>query len=652
MNFSKNDLQSIQLKKTKTEEKSLLGDEVLGKIVDTEKNDHKSSKQSNDSITKTEIKAPPSNIPPPNAPILSNTKPKEKKTWKVDLNEPIMDEKNIQIDPDIDSYPKHEYDDILCVSIQSPYHSAQHIPNYLDNFLKNNFKERKPDFLLFPEDSFGSTTFSGGLDNKNQLIDEIAKVIKKHQVYVILGTTAEVEMNGFKKVIYNTAPFFNKNGVLFGTYRKRKSTMGGAEGNKVGVFKTQFGLMSIMICFDIENKDIFKETLLYKPRIIFNPTYIPLRSEQNSQSLKIKQQSLSSLFEKICLDNDLTIIRSDQRNLGFSNGCTGSSQIISPIYNERSCGSFETFLINFVPKNSKELLIYEDITIPPERTRTLETDNIEQRYFIDNFQFGSSVIQCGFLKDWIIGLSEKNEFKIHHSESNLEGLKLKDVQSFNIFKDELCLLQKNEISLFKECNKIKSFSLEENELESINMNEKFIFIGTKNGSLLIFERENQKLISTISLKSSVQKIEFLNEKQLIISKKESFIIYDYEFDKILFESFGKVYDNFDKKLYFKRDKDLYEWDQSSEKLMINDFYYEHLKILNDKKWIVIHESQMKLFNSETRNIDFIFKSHHSKINCITWNQFNMILTGGHDRLLKCWDFQNNRVPSDLKKLFK
>lgn len=37
-----------------------------------------------------------------------------------------------------------------------------------------------------------------------------------------------------------------------------------------------------MICFDVENEDIFNETLSHHPKILFNPTWIPSPQSLNN----------------------------------------------------------------------------------------------------------------------------------------------------------------------------------------------------------------------------------------------------------------------------------------------------------------------------------------------------------------------------------
>ncbi len=99
-------------------------------------------------------------------------------------------------------------------------------------------------------------------------------IAKKYGCYIVMGTLVELLDNTRKMHI--TAPVISPDGELIGTYRKRKPT--GIEvtpGNEIFAMDTKFGRVTVMICFDIENADIFDENIAQKPFLMLNPVYIP-----------------------------------------------------------------------------------------------------------------------------------------------------------------------------------------------------------------------------------------------------------------------------------------------------------------------------------------------------------------------------------------
>lgn len=123
-----------------------------------------------------------------------------------------------------------------------------------------------------------------------------------------------------------TAVLFAPDGSVALRYRKRKPTIEGAHdvGNEVGIFDTRFGRIAVMICFDIENADIFEMTLAHEPVIILNPTWIPLPNVATTMpSVKTPTcalpltllsawrnalETMSRKFENLCIEQKFCLV--------------------------------------------------------------------------------------------------------------------------------------------------------------------------------------------------------------------------------------------------------------------------------------------------------------------------------------------------------
>jgi predicted amidohydrolase len=79
----------------------------------------------------------------------------------------------------------------------------------------------------------------------------LGEIAKNHKIYIVAGI---LEKEG--KTVYNTAIMIDRNGELAGKYRKvslpREEIEGGVTpGVSFPVFKTDFGTVGMMICWDV-----------------------------------------------------------------------------------------------------------------------------------------------------------------------------------------------------------------------------------------------------------------------------------------------------------------------------------------------------------------------------------------------------------------
>lgn len=174
----------------------------------------------------------------------------------------------------------------ILVMQQAKYSSLSTAEQQLDEIIKNDPSGRLPDFIIYPEfwiaeNGVPNHNHAGKFSPHFLILDLIScsvnrfkHIAKKYNCYIIMGTLVEV-LDEVRKM-YITAPIISPAGELIGAYRKRKPT--GIEvtpGNEIFAMDTKFGRVTVMICFDIENADIFDENMAQKPFLMLNPVFIP-----------------------------------------------------------------------------------------------------------------------------------------------------------------------------------------------------------------------------------------------------------------------------------------------------------------------------------------------------------------------------------------
>jgi len=168
-------------------------------------------------------------------------------------------------------------DNVKILVVQTLGMNVKTMTNRLDCILKEDKSGRKPDFVIFPENSLKGSISK--IEPTNDMIQALGSCSKKHGCYVVWGSTMEC----VSKKLYNTSIMTGPEGELIGSYRKRKPLVNRlTPGDKNAIFETKFGKVAIMICFDVENQDIFQEvvvslifsanfshTLLLRPKVLF-----------------------------------------------------------------------------------------------------------------------------------------------------------------------------------------------------------------------------------------------------------------------------------------------------------------------------------------------------------------------------------------------
>ncbi len=101
----------------------------------------------------------------------------------------------------------------------------------------------------------------------------LGALARKHNSYLVAGIYERVG-----KVIYNTAVLLDRHGHLIGKYRKthlpREEVEGGlTPGNSYPVFKTDFGTVGLMICWDVQFPEPARAMALKGAEVILLPIW-------------------------------------------------------------------------------------------------------------------------------------------------------------------------------------------------------------------------------------------------------------------------------------------------------------------------------------------------------------------------------------------
>ena len=144
----------------------------------------------------------------------------------------------------------------------------------MDQFVRQA-KKQGADLVVFPEDAVCGP-LQGQLDfvvYAPEYLAHFQALAAKHAIDIVPGTWTVAE-NG---VLYNQAHYINADGSLAGIYRKinlwgtEKARI--APGTFVSVFPTRFGLVGLIICWDIAFPAMFAEMVAQGAELVISPTY-------------------------------------------------------------------------------------------------------------------------------------------------------------------------------------------------------------------------------------------------------------------------------------------------------------------------------------------------------------------------------------------
>ncbi len=146
-----------------------------------------------------------------------------------------------------------------------------------------------PKYILLPEyfNTFGldRDRIYKEADNWENFLDKIISIVKSSSSYIILPMIVNVDGN-----YYNRAIVINRNKVV-GWYDKTHLTiierekLGLTAGNELKYFDTEFGRITIAICYEIYFPELFVKLWEFGPDIIFHPSLQRSEHEPSNEAI-------------------------------------------------------------------------------------------------------------------------------------------------------------------------------------------------------------------------------------------------------------------------------------------------------------------------------------------------------------------------------
>jgi predicted amidohydrolase len=184
-------------------------------------------------------------------------------------------------------------------------------------------KKRGADLVVFPEDAvcgplLGQLNF---VAYAPEYLAHFQALAVKHGIDIVPGTWTVAE-NG---VLYNQAHYINADGSLAGAYRKinlwetEKAHI--APGIAASAFPTRFGLVGLIICWDISFPAVFAAMVQQGVELVIAPTYWSFT--------KPAEQVAEVVDDEILLIDSLCTTRAFENNILFAY-CNAAGELSTP----------------------------------------------------------------------------------------------------------------------------------------------------------------------------------------------------------------------------------------------------------------------------------------------------------------------------------
>jgi N-carbamoylputrescine amidase len=162
------------------------------------------------------------------------------------------------------------------------------------------------DIVCYPEDIQGIAHYGYYLDDidlftglvetvPGPTTERVAEVARRHDMHVVFGI---FEREG--GTIYNTAALIGRKGELLGKYRKTHlpavEAWNETHGDGFPVFETDFGMVGMLICYDILFPEAARCLTLNGAEILFNPTmsYAAPKECEDGPLMRVRMRALDN----------------------------------------------------------------------------------------------------------------------------------------------------------------------------------------------------------------------------------------------------------------------------------------------------------------------------------------------------------------------
>lgn len=184
-------------------------------------------------------------------------------------------------------------------------------------------KKRGADLVVFPEDAVCGP-LQGQLDfvvYAPEYLAHFQALAVQHAIDIVPGTWTVAEYG----VLYNQAHYINADGSLAGTYRKinlwetEKAHI--APGVAASVFPTRFGVVGLIICWDISFPALFAAMVEQGVELVIAPTYWSFT--------KPAEEVEEVVDDEILLIDSLCTTRAFENNILFAY-CNAAGELKTP----------------------------------------------------------------------------------------------------------------------------------------------------------------------------------------------------------------------------------------------------------------------------------------------------------------------------------
>ena len=197
----------------------------------------------------------------------------------------------------------------------------------------------KSNIIVFPEDFItGPIKFRQDLvDSDGKFKKHFQRLAKEYNIDIVTGSFLERDEKG----IYNTTYYIDSKGVVKSRYRKvnlwhpERSYI--KPGKEVPVFKTRYGKIGLIICWDLVFPEIFRKMLKQGVEIVICPSYwcvgdageFGIVQNKNSEVCLVNSLSSGRAFE-----NEIIFVycnAAGKMDLGkYKDTLIGRSQVSAP----------------------------------------------------------------------------------------------------------------------------------------------------------------------------------------------------------------------------------------------------------------------------------------------------------------------------------
>eukprot|EP01121_Diplochlamys_sp_Union-15-3_P022587 TRINITY_DN9675_c0_g1_i1.p1 TRINITY_DN9675_c0_g1~~TRINITY_DN9675_c0_g1_i1.p1 ORF type:complete len:476 (+),score=63.78 TRINITY_DN9675_c0_g1_i1:173-1600(+) len=434
------------------------------------------------------------------------------------------------------------------------------------------------------------------------------------------------------------------NGEIIGSYRKRKPlNLHHTPGTEVAIYDTIFGKVAVMICFDVENEDIFKETMAHKPFLLLNPVNIPAPSVSNEpqsilSSWKVALNSMRNKFERLASYYKFTLVRCD-RPFSTADDSFGSSQCVGPYSTLLAPSYSQTYFYTFVDLT----LSNQFYANPPANPRTKLEDNTGNRYTVKLFEVQNYVSKVKILTDQMFGsvcsktklfIWNKRTYQCVASLTTTKAVRDFIYTPINEDRKVICLQSKSIIIWDMSTNKQTTIATNlTSTADHIGNFETLLIITHKNGSLSYWTISTDGLNYEGGVQVCSERItcfKVISEKKILLCGNSSGEIYSVTPPTLqssevkLFLSTGQkvpltsisVLD--DKMVVGDLEGNVSLWDVSTRKRQSS--FKLHQKKITDLRLVCSFlistslDGDMKLYDILNNNIQHVFKIHTTPVN--------------------------------------